>query len=179
MVPPDRITVTVTFSPLYTMGVEGVSFTLFDIDFEEKEDLIVSISALGTDGNTYAAAITDTGSAVSVTGVGLAQRIHGVTDSPDTGASSSNGNATIGFGPTTAIRSFTFTFDSTPGGPKLQKIAISDISFTPVPEVNPTLAAAALCLAGGIAKYSRRLRKRTPKSPANSVSNTGNGCWNG
>ena len=160
MIPPNLMTVTVTFSPQYLLGVQNVSFSLFDIDQEEKQDLITDISARGVGGVVgYAATITNIGSSVSHTGAGFGQRLRGIADSPDTGLSSGNGNATISFG-SNAIQSFTFTFDSTPGGPKLQKLALGDISFTPVPEINPAIAAGGLCLIAGVAASRRYARKK-------------------
>jgi hypothetical protein len=158
MIPPNKLVVTVTFSAQYLRGVNGVSFTLFDIDVEQKQDVIDNISARDINGIQRAATISNLGFSVSLTGAGFGQKLAGNADSPDAGASSGLGDATISFG-NLAIKSFTFTFDSTPGGPKLQKIGISDITFSPVPEINPALATTALCGLTGLV-ISRRAKKR-------------------
>ena len=78
----------------------------------------------------------------------------------DTGAGSGAGNATIGFG-SAGIRSFTFqwgvpTYNA--NGPGPMTISMGNIDYSPVPEVNPAMAAGVVCLAGGwLAR--RRLRR--------------------
>ena len=126
-------------------------------------DQITGISA--SDGTTtFAATITGVGSSVTLSGTGLDQALTGKYIVPDSGAGSGAGNATIGFG-STAITSLTFTFASGPdakNNPDPQYFGLHDISFTPVPEINPTLAAAVICLFGIMAmKTSRQeLRRR-------------------
>lgn len=169
----DRfVTVTITFSGSYTQGVENVSFTLFGIDQASGGsniyiDEISSISALSIDGSTQIApTITGIGSAVSWSGTGLNQVLTGAANVPNTGAGSGAGNATISFN-ATGIRSITFTFGA--GGnsavnPTFQDIGLHDLTFSPVPEMNPTTAAASVCLLGLLALNRRRLRGYRPRA---------------
>ena len=124
--------------------------------------MIKSISALGVDGNTYAATITNVGSAVALSGAGVGQTLTGIAASPNTGVGSGNGNATISFGGV-ALTSLTFTFDSSPGGPSYQDFAISNISFNPIPETSAGLCTALLCLGAGMVEAYRR-RHATQRS---------------
>ena len=168
----DRfVTVTITFSASYTQGVENVSFTLFGIDQAAGGsniyiDEISSISALSINGTQIAPTITNIGSAVSWSGSGVSQVLTGSGNVPDTGAGSGAGNATISFN-ATGIRSITFTFGA--GGnsavnPEFQDISMHDLTFSPVPEVNPTVAAACVCLFGILAMNLRHLRFSRPRA---------------
>jgi len=162
----DRfVTVTITFSGSYTQGVENVSFTLFGIDQAAGGsniyiDEISSISALSIDGVTQIApTITGVGSAVTLSGAGLNQVLTGAANVSNAGAGSGAGNATISFN-ATGIRSITFTFGA--GGnsavnPAFQDISVHDLTFSPVPEMNPTAAAGCVCLFGLLAMIRRRL----------------------
>jgi len=153
----DRfVTVTITFSASYTQGVENVSFTLFGIDQASGGsnlyiDEISSISALSIDGVTQIApTITGVGSAVTLSGTGVNQLLTGAANVPNGGAGSGAGNATISFN-ATGIRSITFTFGA--GGnsavnPIFQDISLHDVTFSPVPELNPTALATCACLFG-------------------------------
>lgn len=173
----DRfVTVTITFSASYTQGVENVSFTLFGIDQAAGGsnlyiDEISSITALSIDGVTQMApTITSVGSAVSLSGTGLNQILTGAANVPNTGPGSGAGNATISFN-ATGIRSITFTFAA--GGnsavnPTFQDISLHDLTFSPVPEVNPTVAAVCVCLFGLVVVNRRRLcfsSRRTRQPP--------------
>lgn len=163
----DRfITVTITFSASYTQGVENVSFTLFGIDQATGGsniyiDEISSISALSIDGVTQIApTITSVGSAATLSGTGLNQVLTGAGNVPTTGAGSGTGNATISFN-ATGIRSITFTFGA--GGnsavnPTFQDISLHDLTFSPVPEVNPATVAGSVCLLALLLLTARRLR---------------------
>jgi hypothetical protein len=163
----DRfVTVTITFSASYTQGVENVSFTLFGIDQAAGNsniyiDEISSISALSINGVTQIApTITNLGSAVSRSGTGVNQVLTGTDFVPNTGAGSGAGNATISFN-ATGIRSITFTFGA--GGnsavnPEFQDISMHDLTFSPVPEINPTIATAGVCLFALLGMKWRRLR---------------------
>ena len=90
----------------------------------------------------------------------------GTANVPNTSTGSGTGNATISFN-ATGIRSITFTFDA--GGnaainPTFQEISLHDVTFTPVPEVNPMAAAGLACMFGLLAMHRRRLpfyRERT------------------
>lgn len=164
----ESITITISFAAQYPQGVQGVSFTLFDIDketlsgFDEYEDQILSISA--TDGTTtFAPVITGVGSSLVLTGTGLGQTLTGVVEAADTGAGSAAGNATISFGSNT-VTSITFTYGSGPNtrsNPSNQYIGLSDISFTPIPEINPAWSAVVSCLAAAalILRHRANLRK--------------------
>lgn len=164
----QAVTVTVNFSNTYTQGVQGVSFTIFDVDFQNGggstfQDEIRSIRAVGADGVTLIAPTITVGPDVSLTGSGLNYVATGILTNTDTGGSSGDGNVTISFG-STAISSFTFTYGSGSGtvaDPTYQHIAISDITFTPVPEINPSLAAACSCLLAAfvIRRHNARFRK--------------------
>ena len=163
----QSVTVTVNFSALYTQGVTGVSFTLFDIDFANTsgntfQDQLSSIQAIDVNGNPVAATIT-TSVNNTLTGTGLSQVVNGTASGSDTGAGSGNSNVTISFGGA-AIKSFTFTYGSGSGtvpDPTYQHMGIHDITFTPVPEINPTWTAVGSCLAAFalILRHSGKFRK--------------------
>jgi hypothetical protein len=139
----------VTFHLIFTgaqPGASNVSFTIFDIDVTTNSDIIDAIFGIALDGSLVAATITNVGSSVDHTGTGFGQVLEGNTASPNSGPGSSNGNATISFG-STIITDVFFTFSNTAGAPRFQDIGISDISFTPVPEVNPAATAGASCIA--------------------------------
>jgi hypothetical protein len=141
----SKITMTVNFSPLYTLGVMNVSFSIFDIDLETNKDMISNIYGVALNGSHVAAAITY-GSAISRTGTGLSQVLTGISSSPGTGPGSDAGTATISFG-TTPIKGFGFSWTNTNGAPFYQEIAMGDISFTAVvPEANAAAAAALICV---------------------------------
>ena len=161
----QSILVTVNFSALYTQGVENVSFTLFDVDFDnqknssEYQDQLRSISALDINGVQIAPTITWSANNTR-TGSGLAQIVDGTATTADSGAGSGNGNVTISFG-TTAIQSFTFRYGSgtgTDANPTYQHVGIHDINFTPVPELNPAAISFGLC--GIVAAWTLRRHTR-------------------
>lgn len=141
-------------------GAANVSFTIFDIDITTNSDIIETIYGVAYDGSHVAATITNVGSAVTLSGSGLTYELTGNAASPDT---SSNGNATISFG-STIITDVFFTFSNTSGAPRFQNIAIGDVSFTPVPEVNPAMAASASCVAAVALTIllQRRARRARP-----------------
>ena len=118
-------------------GANNVSFSIFDIDVSTNSDIISGIYGVALDGTHVAATITNVGSTVDLTGMGLNQVLTGNAASAN---NSSNGNATISFG-ATIITDVFFTFSNTAGAPRYQDIAIGDLTFTPVPEINPALAA--------------------------------------
>ena len=99
-------------------------------------------AALAPDGTHVAPTISNIGPTVTLTGSGLTQALTGNGASLDT---SSNGNATFSFG-ATIITDVFFTFSNNAGAPRYQDIALSDITFTPVPEINPAAASAVSCL---------------------------------
>ena len=150
-------TVQLTFTGGPYPGADNVSFTIFDIDITTNADIISNIYGVALDGTNVAATITDVGSAVTLSGTGLNQVLTGNTASAN---NSSNGNATISFG-STIITDVFFTFSNTAGAPRYQDIALSDISFTPVPEMNPAATAAASCIAAmGLTVLLQRRARR-------------------
>ena len=152
------ITITVDFSN-YAQGVEGISFSLFDIDRADGSaayiDQIRSISGTAPDGTPVAAVISTYGSTVTWNAVD--RTLTGNGPAADTGAASNAGNATISFN--SPIRSFTFVWgvpNSNANNPVPMDISFGNINFSPVPEVNPALAAAAICGLAGVAMLRRR-----------------------
>lgn len=167
--PAETITVTISFSAQYAQGIQGgVSFSIFNIDknvgaAEQYVDQITSISA-SNGVTTFAPTITNVGPAATLAGTGLTQTITGNATVPDTGVNSGDGNATINFSQG-GITSITFTLAVGPGStnnPTTQMIGLSNISYTPVPEMNPALAAAGLCsiAATALIRSSKRQRLR-------------------
>ncbi|HVF70527.1 MAG TPA: hypothetical protein VM940_02865 [Chthoniobacterales bacterium] len=163
------ITVTIDFSALYTAGVQNVSFTLFDIDYVNSsssnsyQDQLRSIMATSIDGTTLVAPTITTSVANTVSGSGLTQVVNGASSANDLDPASGNGNVTISFG-TAAIRSLTFTYGSGTSplaDPTYQHVGIHDISFTPVPEINPAWSAVGSCLVAAalILRHSAKFRK--------------------
>lgn len=167
----QAITVNFGFSALYTQGVTNVSFTIFDVDFASFpgnsgtnfQDQIRSIYAIAADGVTLVAPTIAVGSAVSLTGTGLNQFATGIATSADNGVGSQNGNVTISFGPA-AISSLTFVYGSGAGtnaNPTAQHVGIYDLSFKPVPEINPAWFGGLSCIAAGflVLRHNARVRK--------------------
>ena len=163
------ITVTVNFSNLYLQGVENVSFTIFDVDFDnvknssEYQDQLRLISGLSIDGVTQITPTITTSANNTRSGTGSASVVNGMVTSVDSGAGSGNGNVTFDFG-TNAIQSFTFRYGSgtsTDPNPTYQHIGIHDINFTPVPEINPALSAALSCFAATGLMFFHRARVKS------------------
>ena len=158
----QAVTITVNFSALYTQGVENVSFSLFDIDFANEngnganfQDEIRSIFATSIDGVTAIAPIITTSANNTLTGSGLNQVVDGIATTADLGPTSGASNITISFG-AAAIQSFTFTYggsNNTQNDPTAQHIGLHDIGFTPVPEINPAIAAGGFCLVAAVVAY--------------------------
>jgi hypothetical protein len=163
----QAVTISVNFSANYTSGVAGVSFSIFDIDFANSagntfQDQLRSIQAIDMNGNAVAATIT-TSANNSLSGTGLNQVVNGTASGTDTGPGSGSSNVTISFG-ATAIKSFSFTYGSGSGtvpDPTYQHIGIHDISYTPVPEINPAWSAFGSCLVAAalILRHSAKFRK--------------------
>jgi hypothetical protein len=135
-------------------GATNVSFTIFDIDITTNSDIISTIYGVGPDGTHIAPTITNVGPAVTLTGTGLTQKLSDNAVSADT---SGNGNATISFG-STPIYDVFVTFGNTAGAPRYQDIAIGDITFTPVPEINPAVASLSCLVAAGLMVFVHRRR---------------------
>jgi hypothetical protein len=156
------VTVQLSFTGVYA-GAANVSFTLFDIDVTTNSDIISEIYGVASDGSHVAATITNVGSAVTLTGSGLTQTLTGNSASAN---NTGNGNATISFG-STVIYDVFLTFSNTSGAPRYQDIAFGDISFTPVPEINPAVVSVGSCLLaiGLIAFAHRRAKLRARRVP--------------
>jgi hypothetical protein len=160
------ITVTVDFSAQYTQGVTNVSFTIFDVDFSNSsgsnyQDRLSSIRAVGIDGSLIAPTITTSVNNV-LSGTGLNQIVNGIASTSDTGPTSGNANVTISFG-NAAIRSFTFTYTSGTGtvaDPTYQHIGMSNVVFTPVPEINPAFGASLSCIVAMLLVLRHNARHR-------------------
>lgn len=152
---------------LNTPGATNVSFTIFDIDVTTNSDVISGIYGVTPNGTHVAATITNVGSAVTPAGTGLSAEFSGNTASPN---NSSNGNVTISFG-STLITDVFFNFGNTAGAPFYQDIALSDITFTPVPEINPALTSAGSCVIaiGVTLVLQRRRRAKVSSSASRSV----------
>jgi hypothetical protein len=137
-------------------AAQNVSFTLFDIDLTADRDIISNIYGIAPDGTHIAATITNVGSSVILTGSGLSQTM---TDLNAVANNSSNGNATISFG-SAIITDVVFTWGNSAGPPKFQDLGISDITFTPVPEINPAALSVVSCLvAAGMVVLAHRRAK--------------------
>ncbi len=142
---------------LNTPGATNVSFTLFDIDITTNADVISGIYGLAPNGTHVAATITNIGSSITPTGTGLLTELAGNSAAAN---NSGTGNVTISFG-STLITDVFFNFGNTAGAPRYQDIGIGDITFTPVPEINPSVAAAGSCiLALGVTRMLHRRAKR-------------------
>jgi hypothetical protein len=157
----SNVTIHLTFTGTLP-GAANVSFTLFDIDVTTNSDIIDEIYGVAYDGSYVAATITNVGSAVTHTGTGLNQVLSGNTGAAN---DTSNGNATITFG-STIITDIFFTFSNTSGAPRFQNIGIGDISFTPVPEMNPATTAAASCIAAMVLTVVMQRRARRARQKA-------------
>ena len=160
----SNLTVQLSFTggPGGQPGANDVSFTIFDIDITTNSDIISSIYGVAPDGTHVAATITNVGSAVTLSGAGLTYVLTGNAASAN---NSSNGNATISFG-STLIYDVFFTFGNTAGAPRYQDIAIGDVTFTPVPEVNPATAAAASCMTAiALTVFLQRRARRRQTAP--------------
>jgi len=147
---------------LNTPGAANVSFTLFDIDVTTNADVISNIYGLAPDGTHIAATLSNVGSAVTLTGTGLTQELDGNAAAAN---DTSNGNVTVSFG-SALITDVFFDFGNTAGAPRYQDIGIGDISFTPVPEIDPAATAAGSCLVAlGLTVLARRRAKIRASRP--------------
>ncbi|MEY2561275.1 MAG: hypothetical protein QOG51_1690 [Verrucomicrobiota bacterium] len=148
----SNVTLRLSFTGAQT-GANNVSFTIFDIDITTNRDIIDTIYGVAYDGTHVAATITNVGPNVILSGTGLNQVL---TGNAATGNNSSDSNVTISFG-STIITDVFFTFGNNAGAPRYQDIAIGDVSFTPVPEINPAISASISCvLAIGLTVFVQR-----------------------
>jgi len=144
------ITVTVTFN--YALGVEDVSFSLFDIDRSTAgsdsgyTDKIVLLGK-NLNGKLVAPTTITTHSANETVGSGTNIYVRGTTGASD---ATGTGNADYTFSGTNTINSFTFTYgndSSSPSNPGNQWISLFDITYKPrVPEWHPGLIASFACM---------------------------------
>jgi hypothetical protein len=149
------VTVHLSFTGGNQLG-RDVSFTIFDVDVTTNSDIISGIYGVALDGSQVAATITNVGSAITQTGSGLTAVLTGNSPSAN---NSSNGNVTISFGSAVLTDVF-FLWSNNNGAPRYQDIAIGDITFTPVPEINPAMTAVGSCfLAVGLTIFARRRAK--------------------
>lgn len=164
----QAVTITINFSALYAQGVDNVSFSIFDVDFANTpgnsganfQDQIRNITATTVGGATIGATIT-TSSANQLFGTpgSVGQYVDGISTAADT---TNAGNVMISFG-SNAITSLTFTYGSGSGtnaDPTAQHIGIGDISFTPVPEMNPAWMSAASCVCAALSVFWHRRKVR-------------------
>jgi hypothetical protein len=137
----SRVTLQLSFTGAQP-GAANVSFTIFDIDITTNRDIIDNIYGVAYDGTHIAATITNVGPNVILSGTDLNQVL---TGNAATANNSSDSNVTISFG-STIITDVFFTFGNNAGAPRYQDIGIGDVSFTPVPEINPAISASVSCL---------------------------------
>ncbi len=160
----QSFTVTVAF--LYSSGVNGVNFTMFDVDSggggSPPVDQVRNIYATAT-GSTNLVAPNITGSIDNVVaGTGVNQTITGVDAAAN---SSGDGNATVSYG-SNYVDQFTFTFGNAPnsgsGKQPSQHFALFDISYNPrpVPEQKTAWGALAVCALAVSCSTLRSRRKR-------------------
>lgn len=161
----QSVTFTLDFSALYASGVAYVSFRLFDIDFNNSggssyQDVINSIYATSITGTQIAPTITNVGTNVTLSGSGLSQVLTGQVSTPDTGAGSGAGNATITFN-ATDIGSITFTYGSSGmfADPTYQHIGIYNLDYTIVPEPETLGACAVIAILAVLRPRGRRQRQ--------------------
>jgi hypothetical protein len=149
------LTVHLSFTGPYP-GANNVSFTIFDIDLTADRDLISNIYGVTSNGTHVVATITSLGSNVLLSGLGLTQTLTSNVPSPN---DTSLGNATISFGPS-IITDVYFTFGNSSGPPRFQDIGIGNVTFSPVPEINPAATSAMSCLlAVGLTVFVQRRAK--------------------
>jgi hypothetical protein len=162
----QAVTLLVDFTGFYPQGVQSVSFSLFDIDFANEggngadfRDQLRSITGIAVGGAVVSPTIT-TSAGNSLTGTGVNQVVNGIATIGDTAA---GGNVLIDFG-ATALTSFTFTYGSgatQKNDPTGQHMGLHDITFTPVPEINPAVAGALSCFAATGLMFLHRARVKS------------------
>ncbi len=151
----DTQTITVIINFNYAQGVTGVSYSLFDIDYNNGgsntgyDDQVSKIVAQYNNGPLIAATTLTGSTDNTVSGSGTNKVVTGTGGATD---STGSANATIGYG-TNIITSMTFTYGNNaanaPSNPGNQWIGLYDISYTPrarMPEVHPGVVAACFCI---------------------------------
>ena len=158
----NSVTFTITFN--YAAGVNNASFTLIDVDATTTGwiDRFSSINATPVTGSPNSVALTATNASSAVTTV-TGSGTTGMTVVGLTAAGNiTNHTGDVTFNtPSTPITSLTFNWNNP--GPNLasQVIGLSNISFTPVPEIGSAIGALSLC--GGLIAFARR-RKTTDRT---------------
>lgn len=147
------ITVTITF--LYAGGVDDIFYTIFDVDDGDAANFIDQITNFQVNGASSTNVFIDGSVDNDVFNNGTSTAsVSGNAWASDT---SSDGNADISYGNTSEIYSISFFYRNDPalgGDPVRQGIAISDITYTVVPE--PSTWLGAVLLAGFGLWHGRR-----------------------
>lgn len=126
----------------FKQGVKDVNFTLFDVDANRHGS--VNVEEVVT---FLTAGLTLTGSKDNVVS---GNTVTGISTAPNTGPGSADGNVTVKSG-NMPLHQIVFTFGTLPAGiDALAGIGISNISFTPVPEVGQLAIGLIACLIGGL-----------------------------
>jgi hypothetical protein len=161
----ENISVAVKFN--YSQGVSNVTYTLYDVDasvINSPRGFIDQISNIyGTNSSGLVAPVAVFGSiSNSVSGTGTNRVVIGLSPSDDP---TNKGNVVVAFG-TSTLNGLNFTYGNTTnakGDPDPQGISLYNITFSAkpkVPEVNPALAAGALCCLGVLGQRVRDRRRR-------------------
>jgi hypothetical protein len=166
----QRIQITVTFNN-YTNGVTNLNFQIFDVDRNgggptenTYVDQITNLYGTYTNSAPFAPEIFANSPSNVVVGSGLTEYLYGTNQAVST---TSNGNVIINFS-TNLVDSFSFTYGNDPsaqGNPAQQFISLYDFSITPltrVPEVHPSVVAAAMC---GLMAGWRAVKSRLKRPP--------------
>lgn len=160
--PNQSVTISISFAS--SGGASDVSFSLFDIDAGGgAQDQLSLIRALSIDGVTLIAPTITTSLNNLLIGTGIDQSVVGTGATASTGLTSGRGNVSISFG-TNLIQSLTFTYGNTAAipNPAYQHFGVHDISFTPVPEIDPAFVTVMCCsAAAGLMLHRRRRTKKS------------------
>ncbi len=168
----QAITLTLNFSNQYGNGIYDLVFTIFDVDYSNAsgntyQDQVSGIYGT-TPGGAQVAPVITTSANNALSGSGLTQVVNGTASTADSGASSANGNVVISFG-NVGLSSFTFTYGNSSAfaNPTYQHIGFYDFSYSPVPELNPAMVTAAICVSAIGLTHWRRRRVRLTSSLEN------------
>jgi len=160
--------VKVSINFAYTGGASGVSFTIWDVDYNSGQfrDKISNIVGIAPDGTLVAATVTNIGTGATNTISGSGTFAATATGSSTNDNGNNNGNVTISFG-SAVIQTVEFRWSDSNTTRNTQQIGISPITFTPIgtatPEIGSSFAALVVCL--GVVSYGR-VRRRRQDSPA-------------
>ena len=144
----------------FKQGVKDVNFTLFDVDANTHGSVNGSVNV--EEVVTFlTAGLTLTGSKDNVVS---GNTVTGISTAPNTGPGSADGNVTVKSG-NIPLHQIVFTFGTLPAGINaLAGFGISNISFTPVPEVGQLAIGLIACLIGGL--WLRKNRRQRASSIA-------------